>query len=639
MAAAPSSRTGARSAYDPVTESVVMFGGMTSTDAATARFYDLAETWEFDGTRWIRRFPAGNLPGRSSHVLEYDSNRDQIVMFGGRAGSALLNDTWAYRGDWFNRRWEQIETPNSPPARHLAAAAFDPIRDRLIVYGGQRLNDEGNGFVDLFDMWEFDGTTWTRVMENGPQIRKPVLAYDEARNELILLGHDAEVATKMFRYDVATNSWVAVTPTEPVDPEAQTPRTLPHCINESGIAYDSDKELVYVIGGVCVPPNNQQDSSRTTEELYAWDGEKWTLVKDDRSLFRTSNAAFEYDPRWKELVVFGGTLAYTTSAVSDTYMYRDDNWINPPRDITSPAPRSLYAMASDPVNEAIWLWGGQSDLVSFTDFWKFQDGFWHLVQVEDEDAPASCTTPVAVWDTDRSRMVIVCSSSDVYEWDGTEWHAFEDNDDDPDPARFRHAAYDRTLRKTVVYGGINSVGDYVNETWTWNGTEWDEVDTDDEPHFRALASMWYDPISNKTVLYGGIGREDREGRLERFNDMWSFDGSDWTEIEPATLPPTRYGAQVAVNPITNRSLLFGGLRLETPEEGPQRQVYANDTWEWNGTTWTQLQTEGAAFARENARMAWDYGSDAFILFGGWSGYYQSDTWRLDGLNRWMVYAE
>ncbi|HUP45738.1 MAG TPA: kelch repeat-containing protein [Thermoanaerobaculia bacterium] len=628
MAAAPSSRTGARAAYDPLDESVVMFGGVTSPDLATGRAYEPNETWEFDGTRWIRRFPAGEQPpGRSSHVMVYDSNRARMIVFGGRTGNELRNDTWVYRGDWFNREWVQIDTPNAPAARQFAAAAFDPLRDRMILFGGQEFveNEEGDlTSRELYDMWEFDGTTWTRVLESGPQIRKPLLTYDESRDQVILLGHDAETATQMYVWDRSAEEWSQVTPED-----------LPPCVNESGIAYDSDKQLVYIMGGVCIPPSNPQNSSKTTDELYAWDGTNWELIEDERTLFRTSNAAFAYDARWKELVLFGGTLAYTNSSQATTFMYRDDNWITPPRDITSPGPRSLYAMAPDPVRGVVWLYGGQSDVTIYSDLWKFEDGFWHLMAVENTPF---CSSPLMAFDTDRARLVLVCTDSATHEFDGETWTAFPDVRTKPDSRRFSHLVYDQALRRTVLYGGFNDIGDYVDKTWTWNGTVWTEVKANRRPHFRALSSMWYDPVLRKTVLFGGIGRQDREGRLHRFNDMWSFDGSTWTEIKPAAMPSTRYGAQIAVDPTTNRTILFGGLRVETTDAGVQRQVYADDTWEWNGSTWRQLATDPAPPARENATMVWDPTARHFLLFGGWAGHYLSDTWRLaDG--RWHPYAE
>ena len=175
--------------------------------------------------------------------------------------------------------------------------------------------------------------------------------------------------------------------------------------------------------------------------------------------------------------------------------------------------------------------------------------------------------------------------------------------------------------------------------WTWDGTTWAEVAKSKRPNLRALASMWYDPITKRTLLYGGIGRKGTDSRLERFADMWSFDVKDWTQMKPAATPGTRYGAQLAVNPLTNRAVLFGGLRLETDDKGLQKQVYAGDTWEWDGTTWRQLQTAGAPSPRENSGMAWDYQGNRMILFGGWSGFYNSDTWELRDGNVWRVFAE
>ena len=65
----------------------------------------------------------------------------------------------------------------------------------------------------------------------------------------------------------------------------------------------------------------------------------------------------------------------------------------------------------------------------------------------------------------------------------------------------------------------------------------------------------------------------------------------------------RYGAQVAVNPTTNHTLLFGGIRLDIDANNNQVQVYANDTWDWDGTTWTKVNTALVPPARENAGIA------------------------------------
>jgi len=70
-------------------EHTILFG--TQGGAATG------QTWEWDGRLWTQRQGMGP-PGRYAHDLEYDSQRDRVVLFGGElavsAGKALLGDTW-----------------------------------------------------------------------------------------------------------------------------------------------------------------------------------------------------------------------------------------------------------------------------------------------------------------------------------------------------------------------------------------------------------------------------------------------------------------------------------------------------------------------------------------------------------------
>src|SRR5207247_5116976 len=64
FAAAPSTRTATRMAYDAKTSHTILFGGTTKVDSGTRPSYDLADTWEWHGDRWIRRFLAHSPAGR-----------------------------------------------------------------------------------------------------------------------------------------------------------------------------------------------------------------------------------------------------------------------------------------------------------------------------------------------------------------------------------------------------------------------------------------------------------------------------------------------------------------------------------------------------------------------------------------------
>jgi hypothetical protein len=290
-------------------------------------------------------------------------------------------------------------------------------------------------------------------------------------------------------------------------------------------------------------------------------------------------------------------------------------------------------MRADPTNKVVYLLNGLSDGATFSDFWMYQNGGWQRITAENTP---TCGTPFAAFDTDRSKLVAMCNDGSTFEWDGTAWKAFTDLKPVPTFRRFAAMTYDATLKKTVVFGGWDEA-DYVNTTWLWDGTSWSEVKNNRAPA-RALTAMWYDPILKKTVIYGGLGRPSPSDRLQRYNDMWSLGSNGWTEIKPAALPQTRYGAQVAVDPRNGHALLFGGLRLDVDSKGIQRQVYANDLWDWDGTTWKQIQTNNVPPGRENGAMAFDYSRNAFVIFGGYAGYYLSDTWTLEG-DTWRVIPE
>ena len=622
-AADPTARSGSWAAYNESTGTAILFGGATANDPGSARNYALDETWEWDGTRWIHRYPEHSPAGRSSHSMTYDSNRERVLLFGGTNGTEELSDTWVYEG----RDWRQIDTPNAPVGRVSSALAFDPLRDRVVLFGGRRLSDDKKSQVKLFDMWEFDGTTWTRVIETGPEVETPLLVWDDSKDKLYLLGHVADSATRMYEYDPSARAWNNI----PLD---TNPSNVP-CVNDSGAAFNTDLQRIVVAGGVCIPTDTTK-SSPTTEEIWSWDGETWARLEVSNAAFRVANAATFYDSARKQFVIFGGFTAYTASPRATTAVHRDNIW-HFPSDPSSPSARSLFGIASDPVNNVVWMLGGINDSDFLTDFWKFQDGFWE--RVDAENSP-NCVSPNAAFDTDRAKLVVVCADATVFEWDNAAWKKFTDLKTKPINRSFSALVYDQNIRKTVLFGGMDSNADYQNKTWTWDGTIWAEVKPSNKnrAHARALTAMWYDPVLRRTVLYGGIGRKDREGRLERYNDMWSFDGSRWTEIKPSALPPSRYGAQVAVDSLTNRTILLGGLRLDVDDKGINRQVYANDTWEWDGATWRQLHPLTDAPRRENGGMAYDPSGGNLILFGGWSGLFHSDTWKFRD-NLWTVFAE
>ncbi len=126
--------------YDSRRRRVVLYGG-AGRDRSGAR---MAETWEWDGTRWERVSSTGPGP-RSHHRMAYDAARGVTLMFGGNDDPR----TWAWNGtEW------RVVAERGPSPRMLHAMTYDAVRERVILFGGSRGADE---------LWEWDGQRWKQV--------------------------------------------------------------------------------------------------------------------------------------------------------------------------------------------------------------------------------------------------------------------------------------------------------------------------------------------------------------------------------------------------------------------------------------------------------------------------------------------
>jgi hypothetical protein len=615
--ASPSPRTFARLAFDQNAGVGVLFGGRGAFDGATGLTHASDETWVWNGTRWLQRFPLISPPARSVHSMTFDSARGRVVLFGGRQEPteveglpSYLNDTWV----WRNEQWTRINTTQAPSVRHYAGMAHDPVRDRVVLFGGAGPAPDGKGTQVLHDTWEFDGTTWTQVgAASDPPVAKPAIAWDAARGEMIMVGNLGDFSRVMYRYRTQSHTW-----------ERITPETMPTCVNEGLMVYRPSTRTLVWIGGVC------PTDTPTLEQVFEWDGTDWTKAEGNQ-IARATGQAIAYDSVRHVTLVYGGATLFAAEPRSTTYTYRDQTW-RFQFSTTKPAPRSLAVFVSDPTTGNIWLLGGlnESSSLYLTDFWGYRGGQWYPLRNLEGDPGPVCAAPLAAYDTHRARLVVACGGSTVHEWDGTSWKSFADVKKFPSERRFSALVYDETLRKAVLFGGYGT--NYRNDTWTWDGVEWTEVKGDKPPN-RGLMAMWYDPLQKKTILYGGIGRPNINQKVTRFSDMWEFNGTGWTKMNVADTPGQRFGPQIAVNPESGKLLLFGGLRAETVEGTTIRQFFANDTWEWDGAAsrWTALAPMRAATARENGSMAWDPTIQRIVMFAGYNGgFFHSDIWTWTG---------
>ena len=608
----PSPRSEVKMVYDPATFNSILFGGRSGVDYGTAATYFSNETWIWNGSRWSQRFPATSPAARSAYGMVFDPVRSRAVLFGGRNGdTSFFGDTWAFSND----EWHELFPATAPSARQVPGMAYDPLRDRIVLYGGTKLAANGTTVEPVYDMWEFDGTNWRQIMAEGPKVLKPILAWDGARNRLVMMGVNSETKTLMYAYDSAAGTWTEV-----------KPKDLPPCANDASLVYMEHDRLLALVGGICA---GNYDSA------YYYDGENWYGFAAGLSPGYPYGAALTYDAHRDEIVLFGGVEAFATPR-SSTYTYTAGNW-NFETETLRPLPRAAVTTASDPFNKAVWMFGGLSQFGDsyYDDLWRYQNGSWGQIELT-ENGPTGCGSAATTIDTDRQKLVVVCGGNTVHELDLKEmkWTKAADLKTAPVARRLAHVVYDPVQKKTVLYGGFDTVN-YRNDTWLWDGAAWTEVKKN-KADARTNGAMWFDPTLKKVVLYGGIGRPQPENTIRRYSDMWSFDPNNgWTEMKDVTTPGERYDARVLVDPRTNKVRLYGGVRVDQIDEKTRKQVFADDLWEWDGSRWTKITNAvNLPSARQGFGLGYDAYSDRIVIFGGYNGLFLSDTWSSQDWLHW-----
>lgn len=217
-------------------------------------------------------------------------------------------------------------------------------------------------------------------------------------------------------------------------------------------------------------------------------------------------------------------------------------------------------------------------------------------------------------------------SNDTWTWDGTLWMLVVPSTSSP-PARTNHTMfYDQVRQSIVIFGGDASSNGtaLLDDMWEWNGEEWiDITPSSGGPEPRLAHTMVYDLARSSAIMFGGQGALN-----ELFNDTWEWDGSSWTQMSPATVPSARAGHGSVYDQATQRAVMFGGFATLSP---PIERL--GDTWEWNGVDWLQRSPTTSPSPRGNPSMTYDTVLNRTVLFGGTQSDDDGsvdDTWHWDG---------
>ena len=97
------------------------------------------------------------------------------------------------------------------------------------------------------------------------------------------------------------------------------------------------------------------------------------------------------------------------------------------------------------------------------------------------------------------------------------------------------------------------------------------------PPGRYWHDMAYDSNRKRIVLFGGASAAANPAE-----DTWEYDGTTWTQLNVVPRPPARSAHAMAFDAARGRVVLNGGY------EGTSN--WLDDTWEWDGSSWTEITT-------------------------------------------------
>jgi len=149
------------------------------------------------------------------------------------------------------------------------------------------------------------------------------------------------------------------------------------------------------------------------------------------------------------------------------------------------------------------------------------------------------------------------------------------------------------------------------------------------PSARVDAAMAYDDADGDVILYGGlvIGGTG----LRALADTWSWNGVEWSQLDPATSPPALSDALLGYDPATKELVLTGGDQSNRTDG----LVEADATWTWSGSSWSAQPSGGLPAPDLPGAMATDQATGQLILVTGSAGCQGTETWRW-GAGSWVL---
>jgi hypothetical protein len=683
-------------------ESWILGGRVDSFGSCDGEGNDICRAlWTWGGGAWQRADPGdafgdGALKARERHAQAYDFDRGELVVFGGKGAvgctvpeSAFCGDTWVYDGD----SWRDATPPSGevPMRRILHTMTYDSERRQVLMYGGvsESVNECNPGRQYCGNTWVWDGATWSTVQayDDGarPDDRRGhVMAYDPILDKTILFGgHGAEVCDEDAGSELCSDTWQWTgTQWQEVGMGVSDPQ--PSGREDASLVYCPKEQRLMLFGGDAGEGNSCDGGDRYCDTLWSWEGTRWEKrALDSQSaelpapVGRTA-ATLSVD-QFGHLLLMGGRrttndeagdcTAGDTALCTGMWWFRD-TWVDlaQSQSTARPAARYDHVMAALPGQGTTVLFGGIDESqqgcgagASYycDDTWVWNGSGWQERVVDTKPGVREgarmhydSVTEEAVMTGGKGkggqcdgRAGKYCTA--FWAWNGSTWtetgQSFDaSNEEVPDPRLHHVVAYDEADAELLVAAG--GAGSALSDAWTLTGEGWSSSELPGSS-VRFGAAMAWSEAEDHAVLFGGemqitadetcppealeqnVCEPGTDGCKDTcyFGDSWVWDGTSWA-AGPSEGPFFRTRASLVAVPDRDALLLFGG---QAPADCGDGSLWCNDLWEWSASQWRLLAVgdvfgHGRPAPRTALGFAYDSWRQEALLFGGEPS--QGDTW-------------
>ena len=260
----------------------------------------LLTIWSWDGTQW-QKLAQDGPPGRILGGAAYDDLRDVLVLYGGRAVEVgkCSQETWEWDGEF----WEQINA-QPPTACDHVRMVYDASIQRSILFSGL---DPSENLVN--ETWSWNGEKWKLLSEDGPASRGHFgFVYDPSHRQTLLYGGFASNVSDEF-WMWKNNTW------EQVDFSG------PGALSHFGMTADTDSDVLYIFGGA----TSDSTFSSLTDKTWVLKDGLWSELRLTDSPSARGGPALGYDPVRKRVVLYGG-FDSSRNNLNDTWEWDGKRW-------------------------------------------------------------------------------------------------------------------------------------------------------------------------------------------------------------------------------------------------------------------------------------------------------------------------